>query len=447
VSPKSATTTRIPRYRQGRGRAARRAALALAAAVVAGLVLSACSGKAGQTNQSPVAQGSTVSQGGLTGLPTLTPPTSSSPAIPDARITTPAKVSGVNPATPVAVTVADGTLDSVSLLTPEGKQVTGALSTDSTSWQSTEPLGYGRTYQLKAVARNADGKTTSKTTSITTVKPSNMTKAYLNTTGGQSLENGATYGVGIVPVVHFDEQVTDRAAAEKALIVTTSPHVDGVWHWVDAQNVHWRPKNYLKSGTKVTVTAKLYGVQVGSGLYGQEDESVSFRIGAKHVSIADDKTHTVKVYFNDKLMRTMPTSMGQGGYVTGDHGQQIPLWTMPGTYTVIGHADPVLMDSSTYGLPVNSAKGYKEYIYKATRISTDGIYLHQLDTTVWAQGHQDVSHGCLNLNEQNATWFYNTSQVGDIVQVVNTGGPKLQLWQNGDWSVPWTSWVAGSALH
>jgi hypothetical protein len=33
----------------------------------------------------------------------------------------------------------------------------------------------------------------------------------------------------------------------------------------------------------------------------------------------------------------MPTSMGRGGTVPGDHGQPIYLWTMPGTYTVIGH--------------------------------------------------------------------------------------------------------------
>ena len=43
--------------------------------------------------------------------------------------------------------------------------------------------------------------------------------------------------------------------------------------------------------------------------------------------------------------------------------------------------------------------------------------------------------------------FYDTSLVGDIVQVRNTGGPKLQVWQNGDWSVPWSTWSAGSALH
>lgn len=57
-----------------------------------------------------------------------------------------------------------------------------------------------------------------------------------------------------------------------------------------------------------------------------------------------------------------------------------------------------------------------------------------------------MSHGCLNLNADNARWFYAFSQPGDVVKVRNTGGQPLQLWQNGDWSVPWTQWLAGSAL-
>jgi hypothetical protein len=49
------------------------------------------------------------------------------------------------------------------------------------------------------------------------------------------------------------------------------------------------------------------------------------------------------------------------------------------------------MDSSTFGLPKNSRLGYRETINYATRISADGIYLHELDATVWAQGHTDRS--------------------------------------------------------
>jgi lipoprotein-anchoring transpeptidase ErfK/SrfK len=144
----------------------------------------------------------------------------------------------------------------------------------------------------------------------------------------------------------------------------------------------------------------------------------------------------------------MPTSMGQGGTVPGKNGQTIYLWTMPGTYTVINHENPAIMSSDSYGLPADSPLGYApEKVPWATKISTDGIYLHELDATVWAQGHRNLSHGCLNLNYSNAKWFYTHSTVGDVVQVVHSGGPEIQQWQGGDWSVPWSTWLAGSALH
>jgi Bacterial Ig domain len=38
---------------------------------------------------------------------------------------------------------------------------------------------------------------------------------------------GGTYGVGTVIVAHFDEQISDRAAAERQLSVTTNPPVQG----------------------------------------------------------------------------------------------------------------------------------------------------------------------------------------------------------------------------
>ena len=361
-------------------------------------------------------------------------------------LTSPSVGTPLNPTTPITVTVSGGTLDTVQLTNPDGKLVKGTMSTDRSSWTTAEVLGYSKKYTLSATAQNPAGTRTVSDATYTTLMPANLTMPYLNTTGGQALQDGATYGVGIVPVVRFDEQIADKKAAEKALVVTTTPHVDGVWNWVSDHEAHWRPEHFYASGTKVTVSANVYGVEVGPGLYGQADKSLSFTIGQKRVAIADDKTHQVNVYWGDKLVRTMPTSMGRGGYVTGTGGQQISLWTMPGFYTVIGHANPVLMDSSTYGLPVNSAAGYREYIYWATQISTDGIYLHELTSTIWAQGNTDVSHGCLNLNSENAIWFYKNSQIGDVVKVENTGGPGIKVFQNGDWSVPWTTWIKGSAL-
>ena len=127
----------------------------------------------------------------------------------------------------------------------------------------------------------------------------------------------------------------------------------------------------------------------GNGLYGQADTAVSFRIGDAHISIANDITKQVSVFSNGQLVRTMPTSMGMGGSeIIG--GRTIGFWTQPGIYTVMDKSNPVVMDSSTYGLPINSRLGYKETI-NGPPISTDGIYLHQLEDTVWAQGNTNVS--------------------------------------------------------
>jgi lipoprotein-anchoring transpeptidase ErfK/SrfK len=432
-----------------RSRPARRRNLFLLAVsgptLVVVLTLSACTSGSGGSGNTPT--GST--QGPAQDTIATTDAPTTAPAAPAAVITAaPAAGTVISPIHPITVAVAAGKLTSVKLLNPEGKSVTGKLAADGASWRNTEELGYSKTYTLAAVAENADGKPVTKKTTFTTVTPGNMTMPYLQRPGGYSLNSGAIYGVGIVPVVHFDESIPDRKAAEKALSVKTTPSVQGSWNWVDDQNVHWRPKAYLAPGTKVTVTAKVYGVQVGAGLYGQADSSVAFNVGAKHVAIADDKTHSVKVYFNNKLVRTMPTSMGRGGYVAGTGGLKIALWTMPGTYTVLAHENPAIMSSDSYGLPANSPAGYApEKVYWATKISTDGIYLHELTTTIWAQGNTDVSHGCLNMNTANATWYYQHSIPGDVVQVINTGGPALQVWQNGDWTVPWATWVKGSALH
>src|SRR3954470_6343801 len=345
----------------------------------------------------------------------------------------------VDPAAPVSLTAFSGRIDDVKLVDDWGETVPGAFTPAKTGWHPTEVLSYDRTYTMTVAARGPGGMPSRQTSSFTTLSPDSKTAVNLNTTAGVSLVDGHTYGVGMVVVAHFDEPITDKVAAERRLHVTTNPRVTGSWNWVDDQNAHWRPEKYYAPGTTVDVTADIYGARLGDGMYGQEDEHVSFKIGNAHVSIADDVTKQVSVFDNGKLVRTMPTSMGMGGTQTIGN-TTLSFFTPPGVYTVMDKANPVVMDSSTFGLPIDSRLGYKESISYATRISTDGIYLHQLNSTVWAQGNTDTSHGCLNLNADNAAWFFNFSVPGDVVEVKNTGGAPLQLWQNGDWSVPWKQW-------
>jgi lipoprotein-anchoring transpeptidase ErfK/SrfK len=414
--------------------------ISIAAGAAALMTLSACTSGTGTAINSPVAQGSSVTDPSVGSSTTTT--AASAPAV----VTLTPRGRRISPTTPVGVQIKNGRLTSVSMVNPAGKHVSGTIAPDGSSWHNTEVLGYSKTYRIVAKGVADDGTPVTKHVKVTTLTPNNMTMPYLQDIYGNAVVDGATYGVGMVVRVQFDEEV-NRKKAERALQVTTTPHVEGGWYWEDNDSVYWRPRDYYPSGTKVTIKANVYGKELGPGLYGQADQSVSFTIGQKRVSIADASTHHVKVYFDDKLVRNMPTSMGRGGVVQGTHGP-IYLWTMPGTYTVINHENPAIMSSDSYGLPSTSQYGYPpEKVYWSTKISTDGIYLHELDTTVWAQGHENVSHGCLNLNYTNAHWFYLHSRVGDIVKVVHSGGPKLQFWQGGEWSVPWSQWVAGSALN
>jgi lipoprotein-anchoring transpeptidase ErfK/SrfK len=412
------------------------ACLAVALAVLAvlgGVVLSTtpdCADQCGRTIAAPV--------------PQVAP--RPSPIVPAALSIQPApRAADVSPNERVLVTANSGTLDSVQLVNDAGKAIAGVMTPDNKAWKPTMQLGYGRTYTMTIAARGPGGMPSRQTASFTTLSPTNQTEVYLETTADGLLRDGATYGVGMVVVAKFDEPIDNKANAERHLVVTTNPPMAGSWNWIDDQTAHWRPEKYYAPGTSVDVSAKLYGTPVGDGLYGQEDEHVSFRIGDSHVSIADDNTKQVSVFDNGKLVRTMPTSMGMGGIETIG-GTTLSFWTPPGVYTVMDKANPVIMDSSTFGLPINSRLGYRETIPYATRISMDGIYLHQLNATVWAQGNTDTSHGCLNLNSDNAKWFYDFSVPGDIVEVRNTGGPPLKLEQNGDWTVPWSEWRKGSAL-
>ncbi|MFD4355962.1 Ig-like domain-containing protein [Nocardia sp. NPDC058518] len=380
------------------------------------------------------------------GSPTGSEPESAAPPAPAISVAPEDGATEIDPLGPVRVSTSDGQLTAVTMTNEQGGTVDGILTPDRSAWKPSEPLGYGRTYTVTAEAVTVTGQVGPITSSFTTLAPNNQTEVSFRTTGGTELSPSGTFGVGTVVVAHFDEDVPDRATAEKHLSVTTDPPVVGSWYWLDDRNAHWRPANYYAPGTTVTLTADIYGKDLGGGLYGQEDTATSFTIGPSHVSIVDDNDKQVRVYENGTLIKTMPTSLGMGGSQTVA-GKTITFWTQPGIYTVMEKGNPVVMDSSTYGLPVNSRLGYKETIGWATKISTDGIYLHQLDDTIWAQGNTNVSHGCLNLSGENARWFYDFSQPGDVVDIRNTGGAPLEVWQNGDWSVPWEQWQAGSALR
>ncbi len=351
----------------------------------------------------------------------------------------------INPTAKPVVNVFDGTITSVSLTDDWGDEVEGVISADGTSWTPNKRLAFARSYTMTVNSKSSSGVPLSRTTTFDTLVPNNYVNPYLEVQGGFPIRDGARYGIGTLVVAHFDEAITDKALAEKNMIVRTDPPVPGAWHWIGDQVAHWRPEHYYTPGTKVSAEINVFGLKLGDGLYGQSDTKANFVIGDARVAVANDITKQVSLFENGRLVRTMPTSMGRGGSSVVA-GKNFFWWTPPGVYSVLDKAEVVTMNSATYGLPINSEFGYNRKIGYGTRISLDGIYLHQLDDTVWAQGNTNLSHGCLNLSGENAKWYYDWVQPGDIVEVKYTGGPPLTVAQGGDWSVPWKDWVKGSAF-
>ncbi|HEX6755119.1 MAG TPA: Ig-like domain-containing protein [Mycobacteriales bacterium] len=350
---------------------------------------------------------------------------------------------GASVTKPVVVTAKLGTLVAVTVRNADGGSVGGALNASRTRWTSAEPLGYEKSYSVNATARGADGRTVTGASSFRTVEPRTFTLPYLFPGPG----GPKTVGVGQPIYVRFDEPISDRAAAEKALTVTTTPHVDGAWHWFSDQIVHWRPRTYWTPGTKVTVKAAVYGVHVGDDVYGQEDVTSSFTIGPARIFTINDRTHTGVITVNGKVVKaSVPVSMGRGGKTVVD-GKAIYFTTQSGPHIVAEKYPVKQMKSESYGLPKDSPLGYDEKIPLAVRISPDGEFVHAASWSVADQGVRNVSHGCVNISPDNARWFYGTFSYGDIVDIRNTGVDLPFAPGYNEWKVSWATWLEGSALN
>jgi lipoprotein-anchoring transpeptidase ErfK/SrfK len=335
---------------------------------------------------------------------------------------------GVPVDAPVTVAAGDGVLGAVEMINGQGETIAGQLGPDGVTWSTAEPLGYNKRYTLTAEALGLAGVVTQRMT-FQTQSPQSLTMPYVMP------NDGDVVGVGQPVAIRFDEDITDRAAAQRAIDVTTTPRVEGAFYWLSAREVRWRPAQYWTPGTSVEVAVNTYGVDLGDGLFGQDSVTTRFTIGDQVIATADDATKTLTVRRNGEVVKTMPMSMGKNSTPTDN-----------GAYIIGDRYANLVMDSSTYGVPVNSPNGYRLDVDWATQMSYSGIYVHSAPWSVGSQGNTNVSHGCLNVSPENAKWFYDNTKRGDIVEVVNTVGSTLPGTDGlGDWNVPWEQWRTGNA--
>ncbi|BBZ15986.1 L,D-transpeptidase [Mycolicibacterium gadium] len=223
--------------------------------------------------------------------------------------------------------------------------------------------------------------------------------------------NGSMVGVAKPIYINFARPIADRAMAEQAIHISSNPPVPGRFYWTSDTQVRWRPQDFWPANATVNIDA--------SGA------KSSFRTGESLVATIDDKTHQMQIHRNGKLEKTFPVSLGKKGYDTKN-----------GTYYVLEKFADMVMDSSTYGVPVDSAEGYKLKVQDAVRIDNSGIFVHSAPWSVGSQGEENVSHGCINLSPANAQWFFDNFGSGDPVVIKNTtGGLYNQPDGASDWQI------------
>src|SRR5882757_6631162 len=364
-------------------------------------------------------------------LPGATP---AAPPKPVAAIAiTSAGAAPLNPAVPVSVEVAHGTLQSVQVIdSKSGKPLAGEMAAGGASWHTTVGLSYADSYQVSATAVGSDGQIVHQSGTVATVKPAVQAYPSFIPAPGQS-----NVGVGQPLVVKFDHPITDKAAAERALQVTTSPEQAGSWYWISPSETHYRAQTYWHSGTTIQLNANMFGVDLGKGTFGQTNRAETIHVHDSWVAKADGRTESMQIFHNGSLANTMPISLGSPGHPshTGPH--------------VISDKQPsIIMDSCTYGVCQGQPGYYKEKVDLDERISNDGEFVHAAPWSVGQQGDSNVSHGCVNLSPANAQWFFDHFGVGDVVEITNSGGPPLPVYDTyGDWELDWSKWQAGSALQ
>ena len=347
---------------------------------------------------------------------------------------TPANGAGsVRPDQGVAVAASGGKLEQVTVA-QNGKPVPGDFTPDHTQWKTKWALKPGASYTVNATAKNAKGKSATATSKFQTQKATQSFKITDVTP-----QPGETVGVGMPIIVTFDKPIANKANVEKALEVKSDKGDTGVWHWMSPQQVVFRTQKFWGAHQNVTLTAHMSGVRGLKGVYGKTDTTRAFKIGASNVTVANAKTHYMKVN-HDGVVKKFPISTGVGSTTE--------YTTTSGLHITQEKSESVTMESP------NRKEGdpgyYKEVVNLAVRITNKGEYVHQSVGEYDALGHRNASHGCVRTSPTGARYFYKISQRGDIVNVTGTSR-KLsnEVDSNGwvFWALSWEKWVKGSALQ
>ncbi|WP_433405476.1 L,D-transpeptidase [Streptomyces sp. CA-146814] len=393
-----------------RPRIHRRTALTTVPAALLAAALTACSGGG--------ASGSAAQEGG------------DGKAAPETSISVNLQGKAAAPGEPVKVTLAHGKLKTVSVTADKGGALAGKISADGRSWISERVAAPGTAYTV--AAQDADGGSDRAT--FTTTEAEKVNK--LSLAPGKDTTVGIAQPLSIV----FDHPVKNKAAVEKGLKVSTSNSTEGSWGWLQDHSgkdrIDWRPKEYWKPGTKVTLAAELNGIDTGAdGGWFVRDYATTFTIGAAQVVKVDLDGHRLTLHRDGKQVLQAPMSAGTPG------GKKAS-WR--GTAVLMSKEGTINMNSETVGL----GDAYDKMVDFSMRLTWSGMYAHAAPWNAPYFGNANRSSGCLGMSDADASALYGQVRVGDPFEITGAEAKGTVAEGNGygAWNVSWTDWQAKSAL-
>ncbi|MCP3755679.1 Ig-like domain-containing protein [Streptomyces sp. TBY4] len=335
----------------------------------------------------------------------------------------------VKPDEPLTARVAHGTLTALTVTGPDGKPAGGSLKDGV--FTPEHGLAVDTQYKVRATAASEDGKETVSESAFRTLAPSKEQTETVDVLPA----NGTTVGVGQPLSLTFDHKVKNRAAIERLLKVTTDNGTEGSWGWLTEtltgkDRVDWRPKEYWKPGTRVTLEAPLSGVATGDGRYLTKSYTTSATIGPSQIAKVDITGHKLTLERDGRAVKTVPITAGDPA--------KTPTWS--GKMPLMAKEGRIRMTAQSVGL-----SGYDQWVDKSMRLTVSGTFAHQAE---WAEsyiGSANRSHGCIGMKTADATWFYDQARIGDVFEV--TGGKETVSPGNGfaEWNLPWEQWQKLSA--
>ena len=342
-----------------------------------------------------------------------------------------ADATNVPAGTEIVFTASGAVSTQVTVKDASGADVPGAMHPDNAGWLPSKALQFATRYTATATATDDAGRTTTATVGFTTMaKPSKFVSFV------SFLADDAIVGVGMPLIFKLSRSIgrAQRAAVQRRLLVRTDPVQEGIWTWYSDSELHWRPKEFWRAGTKISVDVRVGGLPVGDGFYGKQDSTLTCTVGPSLIMTVDDRAapKVMSVVKDGVVVKTIPVSLGRPGMPSSS-----------GITVIIERLANTVFDTMDDPNPDNR---YRTDIEYAQRLTWGGEFIHAAPWSVADQGKRNVSHGCVNMSTENAKWLFNQTLVGS--PVITKGTTRQLQYGNGwtDWDKPWDEYVRGSAI-